>query len=164
MAWGLEARVPFLDKRFLELCMPIHADNKCADNIEKYILRKAFDDKINPYLKEDVLWRQKEQFTDGVGYNWLDSIVAHCESSISDTELKELQNKFNNKFQDDKYPITNKEEAYYRKIFEELFPNRGHIVPRWIPQTKWEGVGYDPSGRAQSNILVIINYSLLIFF
>ena len=81
------------------------------------------------------MWRQKEQFTDGVGYNWLDSIVAHCESSISDTELKELQNKFNNKFQDDKYPITNKEEAYYRKIFEELFPNRGHIVPRWIPQT-----------------------------
>ena len=147
MAWGLEARVPFLDKRFLELCMPIHPFNKCNQKIEKYILRKAFDDKKNPYLPEEILWRQKEQFTDGVGYSWLDNIVAHCEASVTDEEFKKLQEKFKG----DKYPITNKEEAYYRKIFEELFPDRGHIVPRWIPQTKWEGVGYDPSGRAQSN-------------
>tara|TARA_B110000238_G_C15975887_1_gene373813 strand:+ start:77 stop:517 length:441 start_codon:yes stop_codon:yes gene_type:complete len=140
MAWGLEARVPFLDQKFIDYCMPIHPQLKCK-KIEKYILRKAFDTKENPYLPNEILWRQKEQFTDGVGYKWLDSLVESCNSSISDTEFLTLEKK---------YSVKNKEEAYYRKIFEELFPKRGGIVRRWIPQTKWDGVSYDPSGRAQS--------------
>jgi asparagine synthase (glutamine-hydrolysing) len=145
MAWGLEARVPFLDKRFLELCMPIHANNKLRNKIEKYILRKSFDDKSNPYLPEEILWRQKEQFTDGVGYNWLDTLVAHCEKEITDDNFETIKNRYSN----DPYPIKTKEEAYYRSIYEELFPNRECCVARWIPQTNWEGVSYDPSGRAQ---------------
>jgi asparagine synthase (glutamine-hydrolysing) len=138
MAWGLEARVPFLDKRFLELCIPIHSKNKLY-NVEKYVLRKAFDNKDTPYLPDEILWRQKEQFTDGVGYNWLDSLVKHCNNSISDEEFSSHSSEFKNK-----------EEMYYKKIFDELFPNREEVVDRWIPKTDWDGVSYDPSGRAQS--------------
>ena len=145
MAWGLEARVPFLDKRFLELCMPIHAKNKCVDNKEKYILRKAFDTPEEPYLPDSILWRQKEQFTDGVGYNWLDTLVDHCKNEISDERFEELKQIYKN----DIFPLKTKEEAYYRHIYEELFPNRMSCVERWIPQTSWDGVSYDPSGRAQ---------------
>ncbi len=143
MAWGLEARVPFLDKRFLELCMPIHPKNKCnkEKGIEKYILRKAFDTKEHPYLPDDILWRQKEQFTDGVGYNWLDTLVKHCEDSITDDVFETKK---------DSYNVKNKEELYYKQLFNELFPNREDVVDRWIPKTQWEGVSYDPSGRAQS--------------
>ena len=139
MAWGLEARVPFLDKRFLELCMPIHPKNKCnkEKGIEKYSLRKAFDTKDDPYLPDDILWRQKEQFTDGVGYNWLDTLVKHCEDSITDDMFEESN-------------VKNKEELYYKQLFNELFPNREDVVDRWIPKTDWSGVSYDPSGRAQS--------------
>lgn len=143
MAWGLEARVPFLDKRFLELCMPIHPKNKCnkEKSIEKYILRKAFDTKENPYLPDEILWRQKEQFTDGVGYNWLDTLVKHCEDSITDDVFETKKNE---------YQVKNKEELYYKQLFNELFPNREDVVDRWIPKTDWEGVSYDPSGRAQA--------------
>jgi len=140
MAWGLEARVPFLDKRFLELCMPIHPNNKLT-KMEKYVLRKAFDTPENPYLPQDILWRQKEQFTDGVGYNWLDTLVRHCEDSISDKEFEENKNI---------YDVKNKEELFYKRLFLELFPNREKIVDRWIPKTDWDGVSYDPSGRAQA--------------
>jgi asparagine synthase (glutamine-hydrolysing) len=77
-AWGLEARVPFLDKDFVEYAMSIDPYYKMINeehkNIEKWVLRKAFDDKENPYLPEKILWRQKEQFSDGVGYNWIDSL------------------------------------------------------------------------------------------
>ena len=139
MAWGLEARVPFLDKRFLDLCIPIHSDNKC-NKIEKYVLRKAFDDKNNPYLPEEILWRQKEQFTDGVGYNWLDTLLEHCNNSITDDYFD--KNK-------DSYNVKTKEELYYKQIYNELFPNRENIVDRWIPKTDWDGVDYDPSGRSQ---------------
>ena len=87
MAWGLEARVPFLDQKFVDYGIPIHPQLKCK-KIEKYILRKAFDTKENPYLPEEILWRQKEQFTDGVGYSWLDSLVETCNKSVSDEEFK----------------------------------------------------------------------------
>lgn len=76
-AWGVEARVPFLDKDFVEYCMNIDPSSKMITTdqpMEKWILRKAFDDKENPWLPDCVLWRQKEQFSDGVGYNWIDGL------------------------------------------------------------------------------------------
>ena len=144
MAWGVEARVPFLDKRFMELCMPITPSLKLKDKKEKWILRKAFADDY--YLPDSVLWRQKEQFTDGVGYSWLDSLKEHCINSISDEEFESLKVQFAG----DSQPFRDKEAAYYRKIYEELFPARGNVHSRWIPKTQWDGVSYDPSGRAQS--------------
>jgi asparagine synthase (glutamine-hydrolysing) len=78
MAWGVEARVPFLDKEFLEVAMSIDPKEKLIDKangrIEKYIVRKAFDTPDRPYLPDEVLWRQKEQFSDGVGYSWIDGL------------------------------------------------------------------------------------------
>jgi asparagine synthase (glutamine-hydrolysing) len=76
--WGVEARVPFLDRNFVEYCMSIDPQVKMVNeehrNIEKWVLRTAFDDKENPWLPENILWRQKEQFSDGVGYNWVDGL------------------------------------------------------------------------------------------
>jgi len=77
MGWGVEARLPFLDKDFVEYCMSINPDSKMVtkdQHMEKYILRKAFDTKEDPYLPDEILWRQKEQFSDGVGYGWVDGI------------------------------------------------------------------------------------------
>jgi len=141
MAWGLETRVPFLDKEFLELAMMINPGQKCSNNIEKYILRKAFDTPENRYLPNEILWRQKEQFSDGVGYSWIDKVKEHCESCISNEEYEQLKSIYSD--------IPTKEAAYFRKIYEELFPNRESLVKRWIPKQTWEGVSYDPSGRAQ---------------
>lgn len=79
-AWGLEARVPFLDRDFVEYSMSFDPQDKMINTehpIEKWVLRKAFDDKENPYLPERILWRQKEQFSDGVGYNWIDSLKVY---------------------------------------------------------------------------------------
>ncbi len=77
-AWGVEARVPFLDKDFVEYSMSIDPQYKMINaehkNIEKWVLRTAFEDKENPWLPENILWRQKEQFSDGVGYNWIDGL------------------------------------------------------------------------------------------
>jgi len=138
MAWGLEARVPFLDPEFLELCMPIHPEQKC-NKIEKYILRKAFDTPENPYLPKSILWRQKEQFSDGVGYSWIDGLKAYCETNMSDDEFSKMRNE----------EVRTKEAAYYLKIYKSLFPNRMGVVERWVPKQSWNGVGHDPSGRAQ---------------
>ena len=91
MAHGLEARVPFLDKEFLDVAMLIKAEEKqpkTYDGKEKYILRKAFDTPDNPYLPAEVLWRQKEQFSDGVGYNWIDQLIDYCSSKVTDEELE----------------------------------------------------------------------------
>lgn len=88
-AWGLESRVPFLDKDFLQVAMNIDPSEKMCDmgvkpdgvhrKMEKYILRKAFDDREHPYLPESVLFRQKEQFSDGVGYNWVDGLKKYAD-------------------------------------------------------------------------------------
>jgi len=154
MAWGVEARVPFLDKAFMEMAIPIDPELKLSkrnsgdkNKIEKYILRNAFsyDDNGEPYLPDEILWRQKEQFSDGVGYNWIDGLKEFVDSQITDEEFEES-------VKDSKYKNDlpkNKEELYYRRIFDSIFTDREKIVPRWIPKTEWDGVGYDPSGRAQ---------------
>ena len=149
MSWGLEARVPFLDKHVLDLCMPIPGNVKLSkrdssnNNIEKYILRKAFDTPDDPYLPEEILWRQKEQFSDGVGYSWIDSLIEYATNQISDIQLENASTKY-------PYNTPKTKEAYfYRQIFEKQFPGRDGIIPRWIPRTDWDGVGEDPSGRAQ---------------
>lgn len=156
MAWGLEARVPFLDQSFMELAVPINPELKCAkrwetDNkIEKYILRTAFekDEHGKPFLPDEILWRQKEQFSDGVGYNWIDGLKEFIEIQITDDEFDD-EVKFSSEINRQGDTPKNKEELYYRRIFDRLFPGRDDIVPRWIPKTDWDGVGYDPSGRAQ---------------
>ena len=146
MAHGLEARVPFLDKAFLDVSMLIQAEEKQPKTYggkEKYILRKAFDTPDNPYLPDAVLWRQKEQFSDGVGYNWIDQLIEYCNSKVSDAELataKELY-PFNT-------PLT-KEAFYYRSIFHKYYPqvSAAQTVRKWIP--KWQE-NQDPSGRANA--------------
>jgi len=143
MAWGLEARVPFLDQEFMELAMKIHPKHK-LNKIEKYILRKAFDNKNEPYLPESILWRQKEQFSDGVGYSWIDSLVDYSNNMYSDSELEEAQ-----KFYSEDPPKT-KEALMYRKMFDNIFPDNKMEIIRWIPRTDWKNVSYDPSGRAQT--------------
>jgi asparagine synthase (glutamine-hydrolysing) len=93
-AWGVEARVPFLDKQFLELAMNIDPADKMIikDRIEKHILRKAFDTSdepdVAPYLPEKILWRQKEQFSDGVGYGWIDGLKDQAKIHVSDEDMK----------------------------------------------------------------------------
>ena len=152
MSWGLEARVPFLDKSLMELLIPIHPELKHdyrfkveTKKIEKYILRKAFD--TGSYLPDDVLWRQKEQFSDGVGYSWVDGLKAYVDTQVSNEEFYLIvQNAKENNI----YVPKSKEELFYRRIFDKLYPENGDIVPRWIPNMEWAGVNYDPSGRAQT--------------
>jgi len=140
MAWGVEARVPFLDQAFLNTVMTIDPKVKLRDSREKWGLRKAFDTPDNPYLPDDILWRQKEQFSDGVGYNWIDSLKLHAELVVSDSE-------FELKKENDCHLRTH-EAVWYKNIYDELFKTELPIK-RWIPRTDWNGVGYDPSGRAQ---------------
>ena len=155
MAWGIEARVPFLDKAFMELAIPIEPSLKLdkryvgySVKIEKYILRKAFiaDEQGDPYLPDEILWRQKEQFSDGVGYNWIDGLKGFIETQITDEEF-EVSIKDKSNYMED-IP-KNKEELYYRRIYDKLFPERQDIINRWVPKMDWDGVSYDPSGRAQ---------------
>lgn len=151
-AWGVEARVPFLDKEFVDVAMRINPEAKmCKDGkIEKHILREGFDG----YLPDEVLWRQKEQFSDGVGYSWIDTLKEFVNEQVSDQELA------NAKF---KYPINtpdSKEAYYYRTIFESHFP--GDASAECVPHGKsvacstpealaWDASfqnNADPSGRA----------------
>lgn len=142
MAWGLEARVPFLDKEFLDVCMDIDPQEKMIvpGRIEKYILRKAFDQ--DGYLPDDILWRQKEQFSDGVGYSWIDGLKDTAEKTISDEQFK-----IHSPAWGDDIPQT-KEAYWYRTMFDELFPQKAaaSTVMRWIPKADW-GCHADPSGR-----------------
>lgn len=119
-AWGLEARTPFLDADFLDLVMNIDPAEKMVDvkggKMEKYILRKAFDTPEDPYLPHDVLWRQKEQFSDGVGYGWIDSLRDNAASRVTDQMFDNAANRF------PENPPQTKEAYYYRSIFEEFFP------------------------------------------
>jgi asparagine synthase (glutamine-hydrolysing) len=141
-AWGLEARVPFLDKQFLELAMNIDPQEKMItkDRIEKYILRKAFDTPEDPYLPDEILWRQKEQFSDGVGYGWIDALKDTAEKMVTDEQMKNPKPEWGSDIPD------TKEAYWYRCMFDEHFPpSCASTVMRWTP--KWSKQT-DPSGRA----------------
>jgi asparagine synthase (glutamine-hydrolysing) len=151
-AWGVEARVPFLDKWFLDAAMSIDPALKMAGagKMEKHILREAFAD----MLPASVAWRQKEQFSDGVGYGWIDALKAHAERSVSDRDLAAAKFRF-------PYNTPPTKEAYvYRRIFEEHFPLEacaecvpgGPSVACSTPEAlRWDATlaaVTDPSGRA----------------
>jgi len=151
-AWGVEGRVPFLDKEFMDVAMNLNPEDKMAKDgkMEKWILRKAFED----YLPESVAWRQKEQFSDGVGYSWIDSLKAMTSSNVNDEQMKNAAHKFPIN------PPQSKEEYYYRSIFSEHFPsdNASRCVPS-LPSVACstpEALAWDesfrntndPSGRA----------------
>ena len=155
-AWGVEGRVPFLDKEFLDVAMRIDPKYKMCPGktIEKKIVREAFSD----MLPESVVWRQKEQFSDGVGYSWIDTLKAVTAESVSDAEMEHAA---------DRFPINtprNKEEYYYRSIFEEYFPSES--AARSVPSvpsvacSTAEALAWDkafqnmnePSGRAVAGI------------
>lgn len=146
MAHGLEARVPFLDKAFLDMAMLIEAKEKqpkTYDGVEKYILRKAFDVEDQPYLPKEVLWRQKEQFSDGVGYNWIDQLIEYASAQVTDEQLAAAAERF-------PYNTPATKEAYfYRDIFHKHYPqvSAAQTVRKWIP--KWQE-NQDPSGRANA--------------
>ncbi len=142
-AWGVEGRVPFLDKEFMDVAMTLNPEDKMAKDgkMEKWILRKAFED----YLPASVAWRQKEQFSDGVGYNWIDSLKAMVADKVSDDQMNSA------KF---RYPINtpmSKEEYFYRTIFAEHFPSdtAASCVPS-VPSIACstpEALAWDPSFR-----------------
>ena len=155
-AWGIEGRVPFLDKEFIDVAMGINPEDKMIKNgrIEKWVLREAFKD----YLPESVLWRQKEQFSDGVGYSWIDSLKELVSEEVSDSDFKNASKIFPIN------PPQNKEEFYYRSIFKDHFPSdaAAKSVPSVpsvacsTPQAlEWDEAFKnmnDPSGRSVSNI------------
>jgi len=119
-AWGVEFREPFLDLEFLDIAMSIDPREKMINlkegRMEKYILRKAFDDREHPYLPDSVLWRQKEQFSDGVGYGWIDSLKEYANSQVTEDQMKTTQFRF-------PYNTPMSKEAYlYRSIFHSHFP------------------------------------------
>ena len=156
MAWGVEARVPFLDLAFVDLAMGMDAAHKMAgpDRIEKAVLREAFAG----VLPDEILWRQKEQFSDGVGYGWIDSLKAHAESVVSDRELASAATRFLHN------PPQTKEALWYRRLFDEYFP--GTACAATVPGGKsiacstpealaWDAsfaAAADPSGRAVAGV------------
>jgi len=155
-SWGIEGRVPFLDKEFMDVAMRINPSDKMinGERMEKWILRKAFED----MLPESVAWRQKEQFSDGVGYSWIDSLKEMVNEAVSDEQLANAKYKF---------PIqtpSSKEEFYYRSIFAEHFPSdtaalsvpsvpsvacSSPVALEWDESFKNMN---DPSGRAVKNV------------
>ena len=155
-AWGVEGRVPFLDKDFLDVAMRLNPRAKmCTGNvIEKKIVREAFSD----MLPKDIVWRQKEQFSDGVGYSWIDTLKRMTAAAVSDEQMAHAAERF------PVNPPMNKEEYYYRSIFEEHFPSES--AARSVPSVPsvacstaealaWDAsfVGLnDPSGRAVSGV------------
>ena len=155
-AWGVEGRVPFLDKEFLDVAMRINQALKLAGNgkMEKWIVRKAFEDMI----PQEIAWRQKEQFSDGVGYSWIDSLKALTEEKVTDEMMASAARRF------PVNPPRNKEEYYYRTIFEEHFPSQtaAACVPS-VPSVAcstaealaWDASFQnmnDPSGRAVKGV------------
>lgn len=155
-AWGVEGRVPFLDKEFLDIAMRLDPAAKMCPGktIEKKVLREAFNDMLPP----EIAWRQKEQFSDGVGYNWIDTLRQMTAETVSDEEMAHAS---------DRFPINppqNKEEYYYRTIFEEHFPSES--AARSVPSvpsiacSTAEALAWDasfrnqnePSGRAVKDI------------
>ncbi|MFM2292289.1 MAG: hypothetical protein RIS29_2102 [Bacteroidota bacterium] len=155
-AWGVEGRVPFLDKEFIDIAMRMNPKDKMAGKgkMEKWILRKAFED----YLPESVAWRQKEQFSDGVGYNWIDSLRAMTTEMVSDEQMANVNETFPIN------PPMTKEEYFYRTIYSELFPSdsAAQCVPS-VPSVacstpialEWDEAFknmIDPSGRAVAGV------------
>ena len=155
-AWGVEGRVPFLDKEFLDVAMRLNPKAKMCPGkeIEKKIVREAFAD----MLPESVAWRQKEQFSDGVGYNWIDTLKAITAAAVSDEEMAHASERFPIN------PPMNKEEYYYRSIFEEHFPSASaaksvQSVPS-VACSSAEALAWDalfknqndPSGRAVKGV------------
>ena len=175
MAWGVEGRVPFLDKEFIDIAMSLNPSDKMnirlpngKQRMEKWILRKAFED----MLPEEICWRQKEQFSDGVGYNWIDTLKKMTEEKVSDAEFARRENRF---------PVNQatvsavlnlmllyvpktKEEYYYREIYSKLFPSdsAAKVVPHeagvacstakaleW--DAAWKNMD-EPSGRAIAGV------------
>lgn len=161
MAWGVEPRVPFLDREFMDVAMAFDARYKMVDKasggaqrMEKGILRAAFEG----YLPDEILWRQKEQFSDGVGYGWIDGLKAHAESQVSDRELAAADKRFGVN------PPQTKEAYYYRSLFEQFFPTPA--AAETVPGGKsiacstpaalaWDAsfaAMADPSGRAVAGV------------
>ena len=155
-AWGIEGRVPFLDKEFLDVAMGMNPVLKmCPDKtIEKKVVREAFAD----LLPEEVAWRQKEQFSDGVGYSWIDTLKQITASAVSDEQMAHAVERFPIN------PPQNKEEYYYRSIFAEHFPSdsAARSVPS-VPSVAcstaealaWDASfknQNDPSGRAVAGV------------
>ena len=157
MAWGVEGRVPFLDKDFIDIAMGLNPSDKMnirlpdgKQRMEKWILRKAFED----LLPESIAWRQKEQFSDGVGYNWIDTLKKMTEEKVSDAEFARRENRF------PVNPPKTKEEYYYREIYSRLFPSDS--AARCVPHEagvacstakalEWDAAWKtmdEPSGRA----------------
>ncbi|MBP7965663.1 MAG: asparagine synthase B [Paludibacteraceae bacterium] len=155
-AWGVEGRVPFLDKEFMDVAMRLNPKDKMAGNgkMEKWILRKAFEN----HLPESVVWRQKEQFSDGVGYNWIDTLRELTSSNVNDEQMQQVNERF------PVNPPMNKEEYYYRSIFEKHFPSSqaARCVPS-VPSVacstpialEWDAAFkkmVDPSGRSVAGV------------
>ena len=161
MAWGVEPRVPFLDREFMDVAMRMDARYKMIDKtssgpvrMEKGILRAAFEG----YLPESILWRQKEQFSDGVGYGWIDGLKDHAEARVSDRELAAASKRFPIN------PPLTKEAYYYRSVFEEFYP--GPAAAETVPGGKsiacsspaaiaWDASfasAADPSGRTIAGV------------
>ena len=157
MAWGVEARTPLLSKAVVNYAMNMSPLDKMIDvnkldqdgkkYLEKYILRKAFDTPDDPYLPEEVLWRQKEQFSDGVGYDWVDGLKEHAEEKVSDEEFAKRAERF------PLSPPTTKEYYLLRSIFEEHFVTgfeNGQDAYKTVPFGKSiacstpEAVAWDP--------------------
>lgn len=159
MSWGVEARVPFLDYDFLEYAMSIDPEEKLIvdGKIEKHCLRAAFDTPDDPYLPNDILWRQKEQFSDGVGYGWIDHLKATAEAEVSDQQFASAEYRFPHN------PPQSKEAYYIRQIFATHFTglSAAKTVPggpsiacstakavEWDESFKKFGKGGECSGRS----------------
>jgi asparagine synthase (glutamine-hydrolysing) len=161
MAWGVEPRVPFLDVEFLDVAMRMDAQAKMAGvgadgtrRIEKAVLREAFAG----YLPDEILWRQKEQFSDGVGYGWIDGLKAHAERQVGDREFAAAGQRF------PVNPPQSREAYWYRSLFEDAFP--GDACARTVPGGKsiacssaaaiaWDASfadAADPSGRSVAGV------------
>lgn len=156
MSWGVEGRVPFLDKKFLDVAMTINPEDKMCPGktIEKKVLREAFDG----WLPDEILWRQKEQFSDGVGYSWIDALRDYAEKKVSDEKFAEAAVRF-----PVNTPMT-KEAYLYREIFEDLFklPSAVQTVPygKSVACSTPAAIAWDkkfaeladPSGRAVTDV------------
>ena len=155
-AWGIEGRVPFLDKEFMDVAMRINPQDKMInkERMEKWVIRKAFED----YLPESVAWRQKEQFSDGVGYDWINTLKEVVNEALTDEQMANAHFRF------PAQTPQNKEEFYYRSIFEEHFPSETAAlcvpsVPSVACSTpvalEWDEAFKnmnDPSGRAVAKV------------